>query len=242
MLDLLNAAEAQLSQVGPIIADVLASDLAWPFTLIRFGQPGVPVRALLGEEEDRSSVGPEIDAPEVASRTFTALLPPLEAARTLGWMLTDAAGRVFVPVAAPLDPGRRGFCLVARVAPLPERTRVHDLVFQVPSAGTVIQPGTGNQVPAPSTPFPIQARLSATTDPRIRDSVGADAADLVLIGRWGSLTAPAAHPPSLRWGLKAPLTLQGQAGTLTLKLAYPDEDLATEAQFGGRFVASWSTP
>ncbi|MVN88285.1 hypothetical protein GO986_16185 [Deinococcus sp. HMF7620] len=242
MLDLLNAAEAQLAQVGPVITQVLASDLARPLTLTRFGQAGVPVRALLGEEEDRSSIGPDIDAPEVASRTFTALLPPLEVARTLGWMLTDGTGRVFVPVAVPLDPGGRGFCLVARVAPLPERTRVHDLVFQVPSTGTVIQPGTGNQVPAPPTPFPIQARLSATTDPRIRDSVGADAAEVVLIGRWGSLTDPKSHPPSLRWGLKAPLSLQGQSGTLTLKLASPDEDLATEAQFGGRFLALWSTP
>lgn len=239
ILDLLNAASEQIDQTGPYIADVLASDLAQPVTFQRFGQPPVQLRVLIAQEEDRSTDAPKVDEPGISSRSFTALLPYQEVALTPGWILTDATGRVHVPVAPVLNPAGRNLFLVARVAPLVERTRVHELVFQVPGQGVTRPPGALNPVPAPATPRPVQARLTATTDPRIRDSVGADAAEVVFVGRWGPLTAPTSTPAGLRWGLSAPLTFDGQSGVLTLKLAYPDEDLHREAQFGARFVAVW---
>ncbi|WP_189065347.1 hypothetical protein [Deinococcus seoulensis] len=241
ILDLLNAASAQLDQVGPIVQDVLASNLARPATLTRFGAAPQEVRALIAEEEDRSTAAPDVHEPGVSSRTHTALLPFLDAARTVGWTLTDDRGRVFVPVALPLNPGGRDFCLVARVAPLVERTRVHDLAFSVPGTG-MTRDSLGNPRPAPGGALAVQARLNATTDPKLRDTVGADNADLVLIGRWGSLTAPTSRPDGVRWGSQSPLVIDGQTGTLTVQLAYPDEDTATEAQFGQRFLALWRTP
>lgn len=242
ILDLLNAASAQLDQVGPIIADVLASDLAQPVTFQRFGQPSEQLRSVIGQEEDRSTDAPDVHEPGISSRSFTALLPYHEAALTPGWTLTDATGRIHVPVAPVLKPAGRNLFLVARVAPLVERTRVHDLAFEVPGQGLVRERGTGNRKPAPPAPLPVQARLTGSTDPRLRETVGADNADMVLIGRWGSLTAPTAQPDGIRWGTSSPLTLNGQPGTLTVQLAYPDEDLATEAQFGQRFLATWRTP
>lgn len=242
ILDLLNAAAEKIDEVAPIIADVLASNLAQPVTFERFGQPPGLLRALIAQEEDRSTDAPNIDEPGISTRSFTALLPYHEPALTPGWILTDATGRVHVPVAPILNPAGRNLFLVARVAPLVERTRVHDLVFQVPGQGVTRPYGALNPIPAPATPLPVQARLAATTDPKIRDSVGADAAEVVLVGRWGPLTAPTGTPDGLRWGLSAPLTLGGQPGTLTLKLAWPDEDLHREAQFGARFLAVWRTP
>lgn len=241
ILDLLNAAAEQIDQTAPIIADVLASDLAQPVTFQRFGQPPGFLRALIAQEEDRSTDAPKVDEPGISSRSFTALLPYHEPALTPGWILTDATGRVHVPVAPVLNPAGRNLFLVARVAPLVERTRVHELVFQVPGVGTVEDRATGNRRSAPPTPLPVTVRLATTTDPRLTDLAGADSADLTLIGRWGPLTAPTTRPDALRWGMKAPLTLDGQPGTLTLKLAYPDEDLHREAQFGGRFLATWRT-
>ena len=241
ILDLLNAASAQLDQVGPIIADVLASDLAQPVTFQRFGQPPEQLRSVIGQEEDRSTDAPEVHEPGISSRSFTALLPYHAAALTPGWTLTDASGRIHVPVAPILNPAGRNLFLVARVAPLVERTRVHDLVFGVPGQG-MVRDSRGNLVPAPGGTLAVQARLSATTDPKLRDTVGADNADLVLIGRWGSLTAPTSRPDGVRWGSQSPLVIDGQPGTLTVQLAYPDEDTATEAQFGQRFLALWRTP
>lgn len=241
ILDLLNAASAQLDQVGPIIADVLASDLAQPVTFQRFGQPPEQLRSVIGQEEDRSTDAPEVHEPGISSRSFTALLPYHEAALTPGWTLTDAGGRIHVPVAPILNPAGRNLFLVARVAPLVERTRVHDLAFGVPGQG-MVRDSLGNLVPAPGGTLAVQARLSATTDPKLRDTVGADNADLVLIGRWGSLTAPTGRPDGVRWGSQSPLVIDGQVGTLTVQLAYPDEDTATEAQFGQRFLALWRTP
>ncbi|MCD0165254.1 hypothetical protein [Deinococcus sp. 12RED42] len=241
ILDLLNAASAQLDQVGPIIADVLASDLAQPVTFQRFGQPSEQLRSVIGQEEDRSTDAPDVHEPGISSRSFTALLPYHEAALTPGWTLTDATGRIHVPVAPVLNPAGRNLFLVARVAPLVERTRVHDLAFGVPGQG-MVQDSLGNRKPAPGGTLAVQARLSAATDPKLRDTVGADNADLVLIGRWGSLTAPTSRPDGVRWGSQSPLVIDGQAGTLTVQLAYPDEDTATEAQFGQRFLALWRTP
>lgn len=239
ILEQLNAAAEKIDEVAPIIADVLASNLAQPVTFERFGQPPGPLRALIAQEEDRSTDAPNIDEPGISNRSFTALLPYHEPALTPGWILTDATGRVHVPVAPVLNPAGRNLFLVARVAPLVERTRADELVFQVPGQGMVRPPGALNPVPSPTTPLPVTVRLATTTDPRLTDLAGADRADLTLIGRWGPLTAPTTRPPSLRWGMQAPLALDGQPGTLTLKLAYPDEDLHREAQFGARFVAVW---
>lgn len=115
-------------------------------------------------------------------------------------------------------------------------------MFHVPGEGTIEDPDTGNQVAAPGEDLAVSARLSASADPRVRDMVGADTAEVVLLGRWGTLDDPRARPAGVRWGSSSPLMLDGQPGTLTVKLAYPDSDLAQEQQFGARFVAVWRTP
>lgn len=238
-VDFFNAARAEVEQVGPIVQSVLASDFARLVNVRTFAdQADHAVRALIGQEEDRSSAGPKIDEPGITSRTFTGLFPFTAPVGQVGFLVTDAAARQLVPVAPPLNPFDLNFCWVVRLAPLAERTRVESLTFTIPGVGTV-RDAKGNPVPAPGVPLTIPARLSATDDPRVRDMVGADSASAVLIGRWGTLSHPLLRPGGVRWGSTSPLMLDGQAGTLTVKLAYPDLDLAQEAQFGSRFIATW---
>lgn len=160
-----------------------------------------------------------------------------EAVRMPGFNLLKG-GQIYIPTSPAVDIADQGVALMLVAQPLVERTRVESLTFTIPGVGTV-RDAKGNLVPAPGVPLTVPARLSATDDPRVRDMVGADSASAVLIGRWGTLSHPLLRPNGVRWGSASPLTLDGQAGTLTVKLAYPDADLAQEAQFGGRFVATW---
>lgn len=242
MLDLLNAAHAELEAARPLIQDMLASAFAQDVTVRRFTGEVVQARAIIGQQEDRSTDAPEMHEPGISSRSSTVLLQPHAPVREVGFTVTTATGQVLVPVAIPQNPQDLNLFWVVRMAALAERTRVEPLTFHVPGQGTVVDPATGNHLPAPGIPFPVQARLHATADPRVRDMAGADSADVVLVGRWGTLDAPQARPAGVRWGSRSPLTLDGQPGTLTVKLAYPDSDLAQEQQFGARFVAVWRTP
>lgn len=223
----------------PAVQALLATDHAQTVAVRRPGSPDVTLRGLLMPWPDEGRTGPPVDRPEVRTPAWFGLLPHDAPVAQIGFTVIGEDGRAFTPDSPP-DPAS-GVAWILRLVPLVERTRVHDLVFQVPGVGTVEDRATGNRRSAPPTPLPVTVRLATTTDPRLTDLAGADSADLTLIGRWGPLTAPTTRPSSLRWGMKAPLTLDGQPGTLTLKLAYPDEDLHREAQFGGRFLATWRT-
>lgn len=234
-----NAARAEVEQVGPIVQSVLASNFAQSVNVHTFSdQTDHMVQALIGQEEDRSTDGPKVDDPGITSRTFTGLFPFDAPVGKVGFLVTDATGRALIPVAPPLNPFDLNFCWVVRLAPLVDRTRTELLTFVI-SSGLVRQPGTGNQIPAPGQPLQVPVRLVASDDPRIRDMVGADTAEVALIGRWGTLEAPQTRPAGVHWGSSTPLVLDGQKGTLTIKLAYPDPDLWQEQQFGQRFVATW---
>lgn len=221
----------------PAVQALLATDHAQAVTVRRPGSPDVTLRGLLMPWPDEGRTGPPVDRPEVRTPAWFGLLPHDAPVAQLGFTLIGEGGRAFTPDSPP-DPAS-GVAWILRLVPLDERTRVHELVFQVPGVGMSRPPGALNPVPSPATPLPVTVRLTTTTDPRLADLAGADSADLTLVGRWGPLTAPTNRPPSLRWGMQAPLVLDGQPGTLTLKLAYPDEDLHREAQFGARFVAVW---
>ncbi|KQR40751.1 hypothetical protein [Deinococcus sp. Leaf326] len=123
----------------------------------------------------------------------------------------------------------------------PARSLSYPLTFT--AAGPLVQdPKTHNMVPGAGVPLPTLARLEATADPQIREAVGADTASVVLFGRWGPAGQPQARPVGVRWGSKAPLTLQGQPGTLTVKLAWPDPDPVQTLIHGAAFIAVWSSP
>lgn len=241
MLDVFNAAHAELEAARPLIQDALASAFAQDVTVRRFTGEEVQARALIGQEEDRTADAPTVDEPGISSRSLSVVLQPHAPVQEVGFTVTTAAGQILVPVAVPQNPQNLNLFWVVRMAALAGRTRVEQLVFHVPGEGTVEDPDTGNQVPAPGENLQVPVRLHATTDPRVADMVGADTAEVVLVGRWGTLDAPQARPAGVRWGNSSPLTLDGQPGTLTVKLAYPDSDLAQEQQFGARFVAVWST-
>ena len=213
MLDLFNAARAEVEQVGPIVQDALASDFARVVTVRSFASgQDVAVRALIGQEADERTEAPSVDDPGITSRSFTALFPYGAPVGQVGFMVTDATGRQLVPVAPPLNPFDLNFCWVVRLAPLADRTRVELLAFHASGTGLVQDPDTGNWLPAPGAALTVPARLHATADPRVRDMAGADAAEVVLIGRWGSLDAPQARPEGVQWGSESPLTLDGQPG------------------------------
>ncbi|WP_295818013.1 hypothetical protein [uncultured Deinococcus sp.] len=234
-----DVALSQLQRARPYIENALDSGFAQTVEVRRFGAPSVSVRALLGQEEDNTTDAPMPGDPGISSRTVQALLQPSAPVATPGYTVTTTSGQVLVPVAVAQDPGQQGFAWVVRLAAIVDRTRVQSLTFPVPGVGLILQPGTNNRMPAPGTSLTVAARLAATTDPRVRDSVGADTADVVLVGRWGSLLDPGARPSGVRWGSRSPLSINGQPGTLTITLAYPDSDLATEQQFGERFLAVW---
>lgn len=123
----------------------------------------------------------------------------------------------------------------------PARSLSHPLTFT--TAGPLVRdPRTHNMVPGPGVPLPVQARLEATADPQVREAVGADTASVVLFGRWGPAGQPQDRPEGVRWGSAAPLALQGQPGTLTVRLAWPDPDPVQTLIHGAAFVAVWSSP
>ncbi len=217
-----------------------------PVIIRRPGQPDVEATALFIPVSSQSREGAAAAAPEFGSLPWKVIFRhDVDAVRQPGFTLVvpQSQGQppvTLTPTQPTVDVADQGVMLMLICTPLADRTRVEHLVFQVPGQGTVVDPATGNHVPAPGQPLPMQVRLHATADPRVRDMVGADSAEVVLVGRWGTLDAPQARPAGVRWGSTSPLTLDGQRGTLTVKLAYPDSDLAQEHQFGARFVAVWS--
>lgn len=147
-------------------------------------------------------------------------------------------GRLYTPTTPTIDVADQGVALMLVAQPLTDRTRAERLTFTLPGV-SVLDPHTGNPVLSRGETFEVPVRLVATDDPRIRDMVGADAAEVTLLGRWGTLDAPLLRPDGVKWGATSPLTLDGQRGTLTVQLAYPDADLFQERQFGARFLATW---
>lgn len=208
-------------------------------TIQRPGQPDTVARAVVYQLDDNSRTA-DLASPEFKVIPWQGIFKPDAPLRTTPFTVITASGLVLTPDGPVQDPGDQGVALIAHLLPLEGRIRVESLTFIVPGAGLVKNPATGNDVPAPGTPLTVPVRLTATADPRIRDSVGADTAEVVLIGRWGSLLAPQGRPSGVAWGSSSPLTLDGQPGTLTLKLAYPDADLATETVYGARFLAVWN--
>ncbi|KQR33125.1 hypothetical protein [Deinococcus sp. Leaf326] len=238
MTDLFTAAYAEVQAAAPYIQQALASPFAQQVSLQRFGGAAAPFRALIGQVEDQSTDAPGVVEPGISSRSVTVVLPPDAPVADVGFIVTLADGQVLVPVAVALNPAGLDLLWVVRMAALVERTRVSLLTFTLAGQG-MTQDRHGNPIPVPGVPLPVSARLVATADPKLRDEVGADSAEVVLVGRWGTLTAPQARPPGVSWGSTSPLTLDGQPGVLSIALAYPDSDLAQEAQFGARFLARW---
>ena len=119
----------------------------------------------------------------------------------------------------------------------PTRARVTVLTFTLPGAPTT--DALGNPKRGAGAPLPVSVRLAATDDPAVRELSGADTSTLAITGRWGTLANPGGKPAALDWGSSARLTLDGQPGVLTLRVAYPDPDPVSEAIFGQRFAATW---
>lgn len=189
---------------------------------------------------DTSTLGAAVSDPEVRSPVWFGLVDHLAPVKELGFTVVAADGTLFTPDGPSENAGNADVAQILRLTPLADRTRVDQLTFQ--TAGTLIEdPSTGNLRSGPGMPFEVPVRLIASTDPRIRDAAGADDAEIVLIGRWGTLAAPTGRPAGVGWGRTSPLVLDGQPGTLTIKLAYPDSDLWREVQFGARFLAVWTS-
>ncbi|GAA3995242.1 hypothetical protein GCM10022631_01760 [Deinococcus rubellus] len=119
----------------------------------------------------------------------------------------------------------------------PERSVAYALVF--PTASGQGRDSKGNPVVVRGDPQIIPARLEASTDPSVRESVGAAAATVVLFGRWGTAGNPLPNPPGIGWGSSSVLEMQGQVGSLVVKLAWPDADPIQSQIFGEPFIATW---
>ena len=228
---------AEIQAAGPDILWVI-DEAGQDVTIRRPGHPDVQARAVLYQIDDTDKRG-EVAAPDFKLLAWQGVFKPDAPLRSLPFMVIDARGQAFTPDGPAQDPGEQGVALIVHLLPLADRARVELLTFHASGTGLVQDPDTGNWLPAPGAALTVPARLHATADPRVRDMAGADAAEVVLIGRWGSLDAPQARPEGVQWGSESPLTLDGQPGTLTVKLAYPDADLHQEQQFGARFVALW---
>lgn len=235
---MIGAITEELRAALPEIISVI-DEAGQNVTVARPGQPDVVVRAVVYQMDDNSRAGDLAD-PEVKVIPWQGIFKPDAPLRELPFTVITASGLVLTPDGPAQDPADQGVALIAHLLPLEARTRVESLTFTIPGVGLVKNPVNGNDMPAPGTLLTLPARLTATADPRIRDTVGADSAEVVLIGRWGSLSAPRTRPLGVKWGSKTPLTLDGQPGTLTIKLAYPDADLATEEVYGARFLCTWT--
>ncbi len=215
-----------------------------PVIIRRTGQADVQGQAILIPVSSQSRQGGRVDQPGLELLPWKVFFShEVQGVREPGFVLHappthGQPGIVLVPTAPTVDLADQGVALMVLCSPLVDRTRVEQLVFTLPGTGTV-RDKNGNPAPAPGPKLPVPARLVASQDPRIRDMVGADTADVVLVGRWGTLEKPLLKPDGLKWGMTSPLVLDGQNGTLTLKIAYPDPDLAQEMQFGARFLAIW---
>lgn len=221
-----------------------AGEIAWAIreagqdvTILRPGAAPAPVRAFLYQQDDRSTGQRDIEA-RFKVRAWQGIFLPDAPVRERGFVVQDAKGRLFWPDGDVQDAGEQGVALLASLLPLPERTRTEFLTFQV--EGQLIEdPVTGNWEPSPGQPLHVPVRLNPTADPKIREMVGADVAEVAFVGRWGDLLTPLDKPVGVFWGSTSLLTVDGQPGVLTIKLAYPDADTAQELVLGGRFVALW---
>jgi len=229
---------AELQALGRPEVQLALDQAGQDVQIQRPGQPDEGVRAILYQLESKGARGQKGTDVEYGSLAWQGIFNHLAPIRTPGYTVVDATGRVFVPEAEAEDPAQQGVALIVRLLPLVDRTRLYTLMFPgPPTLGTL--PGSSNPVELPGTSLTISVRLEATADPRLRETVGADQVALALVGRWGTYEQPLTRPTSVRWGVTSPLTFEGQPGVLTMALAWPDSDLATERQFGGRFLATW---
>lgn len=222
--------------MGPMVLEML-TDFGQQVTILRPGAAPLFVRAFLYQQDDRPAAQRNIEA-DFKVRAWQGLFLPDAPIRERGFVVQDAQGRLFWPDGDVQDAGEQGVALIASLLPLPERTRTEFLTFQVEGQLTE-DPVTGNWEPGPGQPLHVPVRLSATVDPKVREMVGADVAEVAFVGRWGDLLTPLSKPPGVFWGSASPLTVDGQPGQLTLKLAYPDPDSAQELVLGSRFIALW---
>lgn len=231
---------------GSITAEILAAgpDIHWAIrqagqdlTILRPGQPAAQARAFLYPLDDKAAGQRDTQA-DFKVTAWQGIFLPDAPVRERGFVIQDAQGRLFWPDGDVQDVGEQGVALIAHLLPLPERTRTEYLTFQV--AGPLVKdPRTGNLRPGAGQAVSVPVRLFASADPAIRDLVGADAASVAFVGRWGTLLDPQGKPAGVNWGLSSPLVVDGQPGTLTIKLAYPDADTVQEVVLGARFVALW---
>lgn len=223
----------------PAVQALLESDHAQDGLIRRAGQPDVPIRVVLMPWSDEGKQGARPDAPEFRSVAWFGLFDHTAPVKEARFSVIAQDGTVFTPDSPAENAGNADVAWFLRLTPIAKRTRTETLVFTLPGQGTSVDPATGNPIPVPGTPLAVQARLVVSNDPKVIERVGADEATVVLIGRWGSLEGPLPRPEGVKWGSTSPLTLDGQRGTLTVKLAYPDADLWQEQQFGQRFLATW---
>lgn len=221
----------------PEVQDILDS-LGQDVTIRRPGQLDGSARAFLYQLEEKTPRGVSVQQPEFRVTAWQGIFNHDAPILTPGYTVMDASNRVFLPEGDAEDPGDQGVALIVRLNPLVERTRLQPLTFTLP--GPLIRdPKTGNMVSGPGQPLSVVARLTHSNDPHVVQLVGADSASTAIIGRWGTLEHPTLTPSGLSYGSQCPLTVDGQPGTLTIMLAWPDEDLKTEQQFGARWVGIW---
>lgn len=226
---------AEILAAGPDIAFVI-EEAGQDVQVIRPGESPVPVRALLMQQDVKAR--DRVSDVQYRVSAWQGIFKPDAPVREPGFLVLDDQGRTFWPDAPTQDPGEQGVALIAPMLQLPERIRIDTLTFVTP--GDLERDSrTGNMVPGASVSVTASARLTPASDPKVRDMVGADVAEVALIGRWGTLLDPKQRPPGVAWGSTSPLILDGQPGTLTIKLAYPDPDVLQERVLGQRFIASW---
>jgi hypothetical protein len=213
-------------------------ELGQDVTIRRFGEADSTARAFLYQLEEKTPRGVPVQQPEFHVTAWQGIFSHDAPIRSPGYTVMDASNRVFVPEADAEDPGDQGVALIVRLNPLVERTRLQPLTFTLPGP-LIRQPETGNMIAGPGQPLSVVARLTHSNDPHVVQLVGADSASTAIIGRWGTLEHPTLTPSGLNYGSQCPLTVDGQVGTLTIMLAWPDEDLKTELQFGARWVGIW---
>lgn len=212
------------------------------FLVRRLGQPDTEVTGFMWQAKPSGKT-------DAADPAFTllgseAVFLPEAPVLERGFVLIDPddpqGPRVYTPDNDVQDVGHQHVLLWGRFTPYLEHTRVDLLAFEVATEQVTEDPKTGNPVPVTvMKTVPVRLSPAATDDPDIRERIGADGASLLLVGRWGTLLQPLLKPGFIDWGDRAALRIDGQAGFLTLQLAYKDVELATEQHFGSRFLASW---
>lgn len=228
-----QAVQARMIPKLAAIIDDYGQDVA----VLRAGQPDQTVRAYLYQLDDKAGTT-DLSHPEYKTLAWQGIFH-YAAALSGQFAVQDALGRFFIPDSPPQDAGEQQVAWIAHLLPTPQRVRVDQLMFSTPNI-SVPDPRTGNTISQPGTQLPpVAARLVASTDPTIRQMAGADAAEVVLVGRWGTLLTPTLKPDGVGWGSSSPLTLDGRQGRFTLKVALPDPDIVQERYLGARFIGGW---